>query len=66
MAQEQSNNRCGLNPWQAYPMHRPIDYRKLCDYCTKETRIYSVSSFPRKREPSKIKALDSRFRGDDE
>jgi len=32
----------------------------------KETQIYSVLSFPRKREPSQIKHLDSRFRGNDE
>ena len=29
-------------------------------------QIYSVLSFPRKREPSKIKHLDSRFCGNDE
>ena len=31
----------------------------------KEGLIKSYSSFPRKREPSKLKALDSRFRGND-
>ncbi len=32
----------------------------------KETLIYSDSSFPRRREPSKINKLDPRLRGDDE
>ena len=32
----------------------------------RETRIYSVLSFPRRREPSQIKQLDPRLRGDDE
>jgi len=34
--------------------------------CAKETQIYSALSFPRKRETSQIKHLDSRFRGNDE
>ncbi len=33
---------------------------------SKETRIYSVLSFPRRRESSQIKRLDPRLRGDDE
>ena len=33
---------------------------------TKEALIYSVLSFPRRREPSQIKQLDPRLRGDDE
>jgi hypothetical protein len=33
---------------------------------SKEAQIYSVLSFPQKREPSKISKLDSCFRGDDE
>jgi hypothetical protein len=32
----------------------------------KETLIYSLSSLPRRREPSRIKELDSRLRGNDE
>ena len=32
----------------------------------KEALIYSIASFPRRREPSQFKALDPRFRGDDE
>jgi len=32
----------------------------------KGTQFYSVLPFPRKREPSQIKHLDSRFRGNDE
>ncbi len=38
-----------------------------CSNCfSKEAQIYSVLSFPRRREPSQIKALDPRLRGDDE
>ena len=32
----------------------------------RETWIYSVLSFPRRREPSQVKQLDPRLRGDDE
>jgi hypothetical protein len=43
-----------------------LDPRLREDDGAQETLIYSVLSFPRRREPSKIKTLDPRFCGDDE
>jgi len=40
--------------------------QRVPQYNNKEMQIYSVLSFPRKREPCQIKRLDSRFRGNDE
>ncbi len=35
-------------------------------HSVREALIYSISSFPRRREPRKIKSLDPRLRGDDD
>jgi len=63
---ESSNGKIGA-------LCAPLDtglcrYDALLYLCriNREMQIYSVLSFPRKREPSQIKHLDSRFCGNDE